>query len=554
VRAEPRRIGKPNFNYDIQEQPFHVQRTIYQAVSTGQSLSIHPGIWSVYRARIWHVQDGVNNLNYNTLFLDEAINVVIGQDFLQGTFSRNALTFHFGSYLYPILSAVINKLAGVTALRLTSTILMCIASAFVYFTARKLFGRKAGLIGAMLFSFNGNILNLGQLAVYDSLAIPFLAISFYFLVAASTSGANPKRLLLIASIFATLATLSKYIGLIYLPALFLTALVLFWLKGTSLRKVVTTLSLYFVLPIVLALGLYAAFTWHELTLVFQEQGFSLAPRWLITKIIVREIGSILLLALAGLAMLVGAVALGRSQNTQALFGKEGSQVNWQTIPRTYLPVFILLLFVLVCAWLASPLQHWLTSNNRSLWKNCAYSLIFLTPLAGYCVSRTIEFLRSRSLIIVRVMGMLIICTGVYYFADRTLDSNSSFHQSWPNTEGVIGYLRNNGLNENSRILAEEMDVYQYYFEPALGSHQVWNSFWYMEYRGISGQEGALAAVRDRAVDFVIIDDYYIPGIRERLNPILLDAGYVVGWQEVQNLRSGDTILVQVFVPGDGESR
>lgn len=497
---------------------------------------------------------GINNLNYNTLFLDEAINVVIGQDFLQGNFSRNALTFHFGSYLYPVLSAVINKLGGITALRLTSTILMCVASAFIYFTARKLFGRKAGLIGAMLFSFNGNILNLGQLAVYDSLAIPLLAISFYFLVAASTSEVNPKRLLFIASIFAALAILSKYIGLIYLPALFLTALVLFWLKGTSLRKAVTALSLYFVLPIVLALGFYAAFTWHELTLVFQEQGFSLAPRWLITKIIIQEIGPILILAFVGLTMLVGAVALGRSQNTQALFGKEGSQVNWPAIPRTYLPVFILLLFVLVCFWLASPLQQWLTTNNRSLWKNCAYSLIFLTPLAGYCVSTVIEFLRSRRLIIVRVMGILIICTGVYYFAGRAIDTNWSFHQSWPNIAGVITYLRNNGLDKNSTVLAEEMDVYQYYFEPALGSHQVWNSYWYMEYDGISGREGALAAIRDRAVDFVIIDDYYIPGIREQLNPILLDAGYVVGWQEVQKLRSGDTILLQVFVPGDGGSQ
>jgi len=152
------------------------------------------------------------------------------------------------------------------------------------------------------------------------------------------------------------------------------------------------------------------------------------------------------------------------------------------------------------------------------------------------------------------MSVLIICTGVYYFADRALDSNSTFHRSWPNTAGVIRYLQDNGLDKNSRVLAEEMDVYQYYFEPALGNHQIWNSFWNMEHRGISGQAGALAAIRDRAVDFVIIDDYYIPGIRERLKPILLDAGYVVGWQEVQNLRSGAVILVQVFVPGDGESR
>lgn len=491
---------------------------------------------------------GINELAYNTLFLDEAINVVIGQDFLQGTFSRNALSFHFGSYLYPILAAWIDKLGGVSALHMTSTLLMCVASAFIYFTARKLFGRKAGLIGAMLFSFNGNMLNLGQLAVYDVLAIPFLAISFYFLVTATTSDSNPRRSLLASSIFAILATLSKYIGLIYLPTLFLTALALFWLKGFSLQKAVRVLSLYFVLPIVSVLGLYAAFNWHNLLQVFQQQGFSLAPRGLILKIIGQEIGVILLLAFAGLVLLAGTIALGQSQNTQALFGRGGSHVNWQALPRAYRPLFIVILFVLIGAWMASPIQHWLTANSRSLWKNCAYSLIFLAPLAGYGVSTAIEFIRSRSLIIVKVMGMLLVCVGMYYFVNGALNSNWSFHQSWPSTEGVMTYLRQNGLNENSRVLAEEMDVYQYYFESELGNHQVWHNFWYMDYGGKSGQEGAIAAIRDRALDFVIIDDYYIPGIREQLNPILLDAGYVVGWQEVQKLRTGESILVQVFVP------
>jgi len=309
--------------------------------------------------------------------------------------------------------------------------------------------------------------------------------------------------------------------------------------------------MYFVLPIMLVLGLYAALNWHELLQVFQEQGFSLAPRWLIIKIVFQEIGFVFMLALAGLVLLAGAVALGRSQNTQAFFGKEGSQVNWQALPYAYRPVLVLLLVVLLFAWLASPLQHWLTANNRSLWKNVTYSLIFLAPLAGYGVSTIIEYIRSRSLTIVKVTGMLIMCLGAYYFVDGALDSNWLFQQSWPNTQGAITYLRENGLDENSRVLAEEMDVYQYYLESASGNGQVWNNFWYMDYEGHSGPEGAIAAIRDQAVDFVVIDDYYIPGIRERLNPVLLEAGYVVGWQEVQRLRSGDTILVQVFVPSEG---
>jgi hypothetical protein len=99
-----------------------------------------------------------------------------------------------------------------------------------------------------------------------------------------------------------------------------------------------------------------------------------------------------------------------------------------------------------------------------------------------------------------------------------------------------------------------MDVYQYYLASDAGNRQVWNNFWYMEYGGRVGQEGAFAAIRDRAMDFVIIDDYYLPGIRERVNPILRDAGYVVGWQDEQKLRTGDTILVQVFIPSKKGAR
>ena len=492
----------------------------------------------------------INNLNYNTLFLDEAIYAGVGKDLLHGIHGRNAMTFVFGSYLYPAVSAVINNMGGVTALRFASAVLMCLTTAFIYFTTRKLFGRKASLFSIMLFSFSGIILNLGQLAVYDSLALPFLAASLFLLVTASTSQHYQRRLILASSACAILATLSKYIGLIYLPALFVTALVLFLLKGHPLRQALVTLFKYFVLPIVQVLSVYTAFYWHELIQVFQEQGFSPASRWLILKIIGQEIGLIMLLALAGLALLAFAITHNRNLNSQLLLWSEKPQFNWQKLTYASRILFFALFLLLLCTWLAAPLQHLLTANIRSLWKNCAYSLVFLSPLAGYFVATVVQSLRSRNLA-VNVMGILFLCAGAFYFANKALDSNWSFHQSWPNTEGAVVYMREAGLDENSRVLAEEMDVYQYYFDSEIDNRQVWNNFWYMEYGGISGQEGALAAIRDGALDFVIIDDYYFPGIRERVTPILSEAGYVVGWEENQKLHTGETILLQVFIPSDG---
>jgi 4-amino-4-deoxy-L-arabinose transferase-like glycosyltransferase len=495
----------------------------------------------------------IHNLSYNTLFLDEAINVVVGEDLLQGNFSRNAIAFHFGSYLYPAVSAIINRMGGVETIRLASTLLMCLTAIFIYLTTRDLFGRKASLLGMMLFSFNGNILNLGQLAVYDALALPFLAASLYLLVAATASEQNQRRFLVAASVCAILATLSKYIGLIYLPALFITALALFLWRGIPMRPAIRSLFIYFVLPVVQVLGFYGAFYHRELVQVYQEQQFfSLAPRSIILEIIDQEIGIITLLALMGLALLGFAIAHNRDLNTQPLSRSDRARFNWRTFPPAYRILLFALLSLLLCTWLAAPLQHWFTANSRSLWKHCAYSLIFLCPLAGYCVARVVDSLRPRNRV-VNAIGIVFLCAGTLYFADRALDSNWLFRESWPNAEQVVSYLRNAGLSDNSRVLAEDMDIYEYYFASEIDNRQVWNNFWYMEYGGKSGQEGALAAIHDRAFDFIIVEDYYFPGIRERINPILSEAGYVVGWQEEQKLRAGDTILLQVFIPSDGGS-
>ncbi|MBC7876019.1 MAG: glycosyltransferase family 39 protein [Anaerolineales bacterium] len=492
----------------------------------------------------------INDLNYNTLFLDEAIYASVGEDLLQGIYSHNAVSYLFGSYLYPALSGIINKIGGVIAIRFASAILMGLASVFVYLTTKILFGYKAGLFSMILFSFNGNILNLSQLAVYDALALPFLAASLFLLVMAAASREHQRHFILASSICAILTVLSKYIGLIYMPALFITAVVLFVLTGTPLRHTLVTLIKYFVFPIVQALSVYTAFYWDELIQVFQEQGFSSYPQWLVLKIIGQEIGFILLFALAGLALLIFAIIRNRDHNSQLLFLNEKLQFDWRKLTLVSRILFFALFLLLLSTWLAAPLHHLITMNSRSLWKNCAYSLVFLSPLAGYCVAATVQSLRARNLTM-NVIGIISLCAGIFYFADKALDSNWSFHHSWPNIENEMAYLQKAGLNENSLILAEGMNIYEYYFASEIAKGQVWDNFWYMEYGGLSGQEGALAAIQDGAPDFVIIDDYYFPGIRERITPLLAEAGYVLGWQEEQILRTGETILLQVFILGDG---
>lgn len=496
----------------------------------------------------------INSINYNTLFLDEAINVVIGGEFIHGDQSRNAMTFHFGSYLYPLISALANMAGGVFAIRLTSTILICLASVLVYFTTRKLFGRRAGLFSLILFSFSGSILNLGQLAVYDPLALFLLAASYLLMVTAVTSDHAQGRLLLASALCAVVCTLAKYIGLIHLPALVMTALLLFWFKGIPVRQALPVLTKYFILPVIYALILYGLYYRHELPQVFQEQGFSPASPALVLGYIIQEMGILTVLAFAGMAFFFFTVVRNRHQDPQTTIGREWHRFNWNALPRLSQMAFVFLLLIVFCTWLASPLQQWLTANSRSLWKNCAYSLVFLAPPAGYCIAAITESLRSRRERFIGNLGFVIACLFFLYLANKALDTNWAFQKSWPNTEGAVAYLREAGLNNQSRVLVEDMDVYEYYFAPEIDNRQVWNNFWYMEYGAVSGQEGALAAIRDRAFDFIIVNNYYFPGIRERIGPLLAEADYMVGWQEIQRLRDGGTVLLQIFIRDEDGSQ
>jgi 4-amino-4-deoxy-L-arabinose transferase-like glycosyltransferase len=107
------------------------------------------------------------NVNYNTLFLDEAINAVIGEDLLAGVYDRGAMAFHFGSYLYPALAATVDQIGGVTALRIASALTSTIAAVFIYLSTRPIFGRNSALFAMLLFGFSGAAVNMGQLAVLD---------------------------------------------------------------------------------------------------------------------------------------------------------------------------------------------------------------------------------------------------------------------------------------------------------------------------------------------------------------------------------------------------
>lgn len=472
----------------------------------------------------------VVNLRYNTLFVDEAIYATVGRDLLAGVGSRGALGWMYGSYLYPLLAGLVNGVGGEVGLRLMSAVLSTVAAALVYFATVRLFGGEAAVWATLVFGFTAISIDTGQYAVYDAPVIPALAAVLYLIVRAAESPPRAERLLLLAAgACLILAVLAKYFAALFLPALCCVGLACALQQGRSLRPFL----FYFLLPMALVVGAYALFTDDELRSLLAG-GYGLSPdsRAVIFRDIWAEIGVTTLIALAGLALLA-----------------------WRGLPAaTHAPrwrrvLWAVLVPALALGTLAAPLYHLASGNSQSAWKHSVYSLIFLAPLAGYTCAALVSAMREltgRRAVAMRVLGALasglLVAWGLSYAVDR----NWGFQNSWPNAGGAVAHLRVAGLAPGDRVLAEGAQIYDYYlgFGPQYAT--AWTNTWYAEYGGRTGVEAMEAAIADHVYRFVVLDGFYTPELRDRLEVALAAAGYSLDYEETQQLSRGFDVRIAVY--------
>ena len=471
----------------------------------------------------------ITNIRYNTLFVDEAIYVGVGDNVLAGV-EQNTTTWMYGSYLYPILASFANFLAGDVGLRMLSALLTSLAAVLVFQITVRLFDTIAGLWAMLIFGLTPISINVGQYAVYDALAIPLLALTAFFLVrAGETHGRKEYRLLLLAATSMTVAILAKYLAALYVPALLLLAVIVYRLRG---RRMWPLFGIFLSATVAL-LAAYAAVYWHDLTILFAgEYGVQAGSLWAILASLWGEIG--LTTLLAG----VGGFWLLRIWSQQPLTQRVSRALGWS-----------LLLLTFVITIFSGPLYHVVSGNEHATWKHTIYTLVFLAPLAGYGIATTIETLRTRQrqyrwLIIVGPI-LTIIITSI--FLNRSLDRNWSFQHSWPNVNNEVSFLRSQNINSQQHILAEGAQIYDYYFDFPTSDRNVWQDTWYMEYNGLQGVAAMDAAIRDGWFDYVVFDDYYTPGLRATLEPVLLSNGYTVGFEESKLLGVSGQVLSRIYV-------
>lgn len=507
-------------------QSFNAQISHEQGIKLG--ISLNTVLFLLLLFIIFAIR--ITNLNYNTLFVDEAIYATVGKNVWSGVLSQNATSWMYGSYLYPFIAATVGYLTGeVSGLRGLSAILSTIAAVFVYLATVRLFDKPAALWAMLIFGLTAISIDLGQYAVYDVPAIPLLTIALYCLIGATTAAkVKESAYLLTAALSFILATLSKYFAGLYLPTLVFIALACYLFQ----RRPSYPLFTKFIGPIVLSLGLYAYFYYHDLLILFSGTfGVQSGTPRLIFQDIWSELGVVSLLALAGAYF-----ALSK------LFSN--SRPKWEMV------LWALLIPCLALCLFAAPLYHLVVGNLHSAWKHTIYSLIFLSPLAGHGCAAVItqtRLIQGRWAIPYRVVGTIVTALGLIWFVDYSLDRNWGFQNNWPNVSGVIEYLRSQELTKEDLVLAEGAHIYEYYFDFGPAHRAVWQDTWYMEYGGQQGSEAMASAILDRRFDFVVLDDYYTPGMRQKLEPALTKAGYTIGYEETQRLGTGSNILIQVYI-------
>ncbi len=488
------------------------------------------------------------HLRYNTLFLDEAIYINAGHDILSGHPDwHNMLSVFGGSPFYPLLAGLMDQWGGVVGARLLSAVLSTLTAIIVFGTTRRLFGYWAALWAMLIFGFTGASISVGQMAVYDAVTLMLLASAGYCLVLASGQhGRRERWCLLGAGVALSLATLSKYVGLFYVPALALVMTALYVLHGQGRR--LRAVFAWFLIPVGLILGAYML---AYLPLLRQAIGTGIehGARWTVLRTISAEIGPAVLLAAAG-GVLLPVIARMSGHGDEALVVQLLS--GWLHRRRVALALAFFFLSGLFAAFLLLPAYQVIEGDVRSTWKHTVASLIFLSPLAGFAIARTIKHFRSGASR-TRLLGAALTVLALYGFVNYGLDRNWGFQNSWPNIDNAVAYLQARGLSPHTRVLAEGSASYVYYLRSELRQPEAVSNTYGMQYRDLTGAEAMLAAIRDHYFDFVVLDDNFTPALNGRLENALAEAGYAIGFQEQQTLTIGNR-LIRIYEPSAVDGR
>ena len=454
------------------------------------------------------VQTALSVRLVNSAFLNEATYLYAGHREIAWLLHGAPLPQKYPTYfsgapaLYPVLGAMADSVAGLRGARILDLAFALGATALLYSTTDRLFGRRAAFFAAVLFATSAPILFVGQLATYDAPAVFLLAWAFRTAVRSGERRAYVAD----ACLYAVFAVVTKYAALAFVPVLigvaFAVALPRVGLKGAVKRAVVMVAltSLLIVVALVLAGPSYLAGVTSTTTARAQstDSAGSVAGHAFLYG------GAIFVLAVVGTLLYAARTGGGPDagdRKTRLLLG-----------------------VVLTGAALIAPASQMNLHILTSLQKHVGYGLLFTAPIAGLALARLAAAVRWRTGLALAVAAAV---------GAAGVQQSSVLMTAWPNTDLMMTALRAQAADDRAQgitdhILAEDGDIPRYYLAEDNHRVQVTDtySFAYLKHgKKLTGTDSYAAAIRDHYFTIIVLDFGPTIALDRQLASASTESGY-----------------------------
>ncbi|MGB6484261.1 MAG: glycosyltransferase family 39 protein [Candidatus Acidiferrales bacterium] len=407
--------------------------------------------------------------HYSSAYMDESIYVLYGRMFLARHFEPpidHPLNFSFGWYLWPILAACADRIAGLVGVRELGAAMGTVIVWAVYGFTKRLFSPAVALASALVFAFLGPAILVSRIATRDIGSLFFFAIGLWLFVCAWQQGTGKGKERwpagLAASLFFFAAFLCKYLIAIYFPFF----VILIFLRG---RRAIQG----FFTPLAVLCVAYAAYYGKSLVALWhygRTYGSLKAPATQAWQIYFTHRWDFWILALLALV---------------AWFSC--AEVGWRKLA------------LLWCGAALMPLFQMVSRADYDYWKHINYSFLFLVPLA---MQGLLFLLRRTGSLSYKLAGPVVVtCLAVGFGWVGNAWHIDQF-VFWPDTEPMAAYFQGR-LAPSARVLVDDT-VLRYDFSPPLHQWQITDPF-YFRYGSATGAAAYSAAVSDGLFDYVVLD-------------------------------------------------
>src|ERR1700761_2443526 len=418
--------------------------------AAGGSLFTWSSGWPLVPILILQAALSARLIRADTAFQDEALYLWAGHlewaSLLHGGALPQFPAFFSGApVIYPPLAALVDSVGGLDGARLLSLAFMLGATALLYATSGRLFGKWAAFFSAVLFAIISPTLHLGSFATYDAMALFLVALAAWLVVQAGNR-ADATLWMAAAGLALALANLTLYPSALFDPVVILLALVVAYPRPGGRLAVSRALTLLAIVAVLVtaAMLLGGRRYWHgvAVTTVTRASGDDpaltvLQNSWAWTAVIV-----------------VTAVA--------------GAVTGWLSHPRT---ARAWALTLLAAAILLVPVEQAGLHSTASLNKHVDLGAWFAAIAAGYALERFITAAPAGRMRMITGVACIV---SLSFPAAVGAQQSRVFASDCPNSTAIVDILRPLVGNSSGHVLVEDPSIPEYYL-PSGSQWQRWSS-------------------------------------------------------------------------------